>query len=198
VISRDWLRGQSRNCSGGLHNCYWAISWLLDIRWIGYWFRINVWNVAQDVLVCHGAWLLLPLQRFKRRRLGCKMPKSESSYIHIIIITHALSPRYSSKTPTFYQNDLAIWNTADVTGSTSYHRLTSINLRCECCWSFSRLLRHPWMKGRGAILLFCPGHHTRVIIIINSLIPLNGVSTFLVLLFVNPSFPNILEKIEKI
>jgi hypothetical protein len=26
---------------------------------------------------------------------------------------------------------------------------------------FSRLLRHPWKKERGAILLFCPGHHTR-------------------------------------
>jgi hypothetical protein len=29
----------------------------------------------------------------------------------------------------------------------------------------SRLLRHPWRKKRGAILLFCPGHHTRQIII---------------------------------
>jgi hypothetical protein len=25
----------------------------------------------------------------------------------------------------------------------------------------SRLLRHPLRKERGAILLFCPGHHTR-------------------------------------
>jgi hypothetical protein len=29
--------------------------------------------------------------------------------------------------------------------------------------SFSRLLRHLWRKERGAILLFCPGHHTRLI-----------------------------------
>jgi hypothetical protein len=26
----------------------------------------------------------------------------------------------------------------------------------------SRLLRHPWRKERGAILLFCPGHHTKL------------------------------------
>jgi hypothetical protein len=24
------------------------------------------------------------------------------------------------------------------------------------------LLRHPWRKERGAILLLCPGHHTRL------------------------------------
>jgi hypothetical protein len=44
--------------------------------------------------------------------------------IYIHYTTHALSPkghlrhlRYSSKTPTFYQNYLAIWNTAGVTSS---------------------------------------------------------------------------------
>jgi hypothetical protein len=28
--------------------------------------------------------------------------------------------------------------------------------------SFSRLLQHPWKKKRGAILSFCPGHHTEL------------------------------------
>jgi hypothetical protein len=28
---------------------------------------------------------------------------------------------------------------------------------------FNRLLRHPWKKERGVILLFCRGHHTRQI-----------------------------------
>jgi hypothetical protein len=25
-----------------------------------------------------------------------------------------------------------------------------------------RLLQHPWWEERGAILLFCPGHHTKL------------------------------------
>jgi hypothetical protein len=32
--------------------------------------------------------------------------------------------------------------------------------------SFSRLLRHPWKKEMGDILLFYPGHHTRPHVII--------------------------------
>jgi hypothetical protein len=28
--------------------------------------------------------------------------------------------------------------------------------------SFNLLFRHPWEKGRGDILLFCPGYHTRI------------------------------------
>jgi hypothetical protein len=54
-------------------------------------------------------------------------------------------------------------NTADVTSgkpiavwSQSISAISAINL--------SRLLRHPWKKGRSAILLFCPGHHTRLIL----------------------------------
>jgi hypothetical protein len=41
--------------------------------------------------------------------------------------------------------------------------ISIIYLRCKCYKSFSRLLRHPWRKERGAILS-CPGHHTRLII----------------------------------
>jgi hypothetical protein len=26
-----------------------------------------------------------------------------------------------------------------------------------------RLLRHPWKNDRGGILLFCPGHHARLV-----------------------------------
>jgi trehalose utilization protein len=27
--------------------------------------------------------------------------------------------------------------------------------------TFRRIFKHPWKKGRGAILFFSPGHHTR-------------------------------------
>jgi hypothetical protein len=30
-------------------------------------------------------------------------------------------------------------------------------------YSFSRLIEHPWKEGTGDILLFCPGHYTRLI-----------------------------------
>jgi hypothetical protein len=30
------------------------------------------------------------------------------------------------------------------------------------CYILSRILRQPWKKGSGAILLFCSGHHTRL------------------------------------
>jgi hypothetical protein len=41
------------------------------------------------------------------------------------------------------------------------HRRLIAYLGCKCCQSFSYLLRHQWRKERGAVLLFCPGHHTR-------------------------------------
>jgi hypothetical protein len=47
----------------------------------------------------------------------------------------------------------------------AHTHLITVHLRCECCQSFSRLLRYPRTKGRDAILLFCPGHHTRLSII---------------------------------
>jgi hypothetical protein len=40
-------------------------------------------------------------------------------------------------------------------------RPIAVYFRCICYLSFSRLLRHPRKNVRGAILLFCPGHHTR-------------------------------------
>jgi hypothetical protein len=52
------------------------------------------------------------------------------------------SLRYSFETPTFYQNDLGMRNTAGVTGG----KPTAVYLRRECCNSFSRLLRHSWKK----------------------------------------------------
>jgi hypothetical protein len=65
--------------------------------------------------------------------------------------THALSPQgqqryliYSSETPTFYQND---YETVDVPDGKPIIALT-------------RLLRYPWKKGKGYILLLCPGHYT--------------------------------------
>jgi hypothetical protein len=45
-------------------------------------------------------------------------------------------------------------NTGDVTGG----KPIEVYLRWK---SFSRLLRHPWKKEIVAILLFCPGLHTR-------------------------------------
>jgi hypothetical protein len=50
-------------------------------------------------------------------------------------------------------------NTADVTGKPI--AVLSQPISGVSAISFSRLLRHPWKKERGAILLFCPGHHTR-------------------------------------
>jgi hypothetical protein len=43
----------------------------------------------------------------------------------------------------------------------AHRNLIAVYLRCKCYSSFSRLLRHPWKKERGAILLFCPRHHKR-------------------------------------
>jgi hypothetical protein len=64
--------------------------------------------------------------------------------------------------PHFTKIILAMRNTADVTGGKPIAvLLQSISGVSKCYYSFSRLLRHPWRKERGAILLFCPGHHTR-------------------------------------
>jgi hypothetical protein len=52
------------------------------------------------------------------------------------------------------------------TWQVAHRRLIAIYLRCKCNKSFSSLLRHPWKKECGEILLFCPEHHTRRIIII--------------------------------
>jgi hypothetical protein len=46
-------------------------------------------------------------------------------------------------------------NTAEVTGGKPI-AVTAVYLSCKCYESFSHLLRHPWEKERGAILLLCP------------------------------------------
>jgi hypothetical protein len=56
---------------------------------------------------------------------------------------------------------LAMRNTADVPGGKPIAVLLQ-SISGVCYKSFSRLLRHPWKKERGVILLFCPGHHTRL------------------------------------
>jgi hypothetical protein len=52
------------------------------------------------------------------------------------------------------ENDLAMRDIADVTGG------TSISVKSQSISGVSvnpsRLLRHPWKKGRGAFVLFCP------------------------------------------
>jgi hypothetical protein len=35
----------------------------------------------------------------------------------------------------------------------AHRRLIAVYIRCKCCYSFSRLLRHPWRKERGAFVL---------------------------------------------
>jgi hypothetical protein len=57
-------------------------------------------------------------------------------------------------------------NTADVTGG------KPIAVRSQSISGVSAVnplvaLRHPRKKGRGAVLFFCPGHHTRWINIDN-------------------------------
>jgi hypothetical protein len=48
-------------------------------------------------------------------------------------------------------------NTADVTGGKLIAVLLQSISGVSAIKSFSRLLRHPWKKEIGAILLFCPG-----------------------------------------
>jgi hypothetical protein len=52
-------------------------------------------------------------------------------------------------------------NTADVTGGKPITVLLQSISGVSAMNSFYPLLRHPWKKERGAILLFRPGHHTR-------------------------------------
>jgi hypothetical protein len=60
-------------------------------------------------------------------------------------------------------------NTADVTGGKaiavllqSISGVSSINPLATKGLIELTPLRHPWRKERGAILLFCTGHHTRL------------------------------------
>jgi hypothetical protein len=50
-------------------------------------------------------------------------------------------------------------NTADVTGGKPIAILSQFILFVS---NFIRLLRHPWKKRIGAILLFYPGYHSRL------------------------------------
>jgi hypothetical protein len=95
------------------------------------------------------------------------MPVSDIFFNTYIHTTHALSPkgyqrhlRYSSETPKFYQNYLAISNTADVTDGKAIavwsQSISGVN-------AIDPLVTFYDIHGRkrGAILLFCSGHHTR-------------------------------------
>jgi hypothetical protein len=57
-------------------------------------------------------------------------------------------------------------NTADVTGGTPIAVLLQ---SISGVSAIGRLLRHPWRKERVAILLFCPGHPTKLFFFIMSL-----------------------------
>jgi hypothetical protein len=55
-------------------------------------------------------------------------------------------------------------NSADVTGSKLIAVLLQSISGVSAINPLVALLRHPWRKERkerGAIILFCPGHHTR-------------------------------------
>jgi hypothetical protein len=60
----------------------------------------------------------------------------------------------------FHKNYLVMRSTADVTGG-KLIAVCSQSTSAVRAVNPSRLLRHPWKKARGAILLFCPGHRTR-------------------------------------
>jgi hypothetical protein len=68
-------------------------------------------------------------------------------------------PRYSPETP-LYQNYLAMSNTADVTGGKSI-AVWSQSISGTNAINPLDAFYDPWKKERGAVLLFCPGHHTR-------------------------------------
>jgi hypothetical protein len=124
------------------------------------------------------SFLFLALQRCKEVLFMNSLPKScplkiLGAVIFVTLIYNSrLTPkgkqrhlRYSSKTPTFYQNDLTIRNTAYMTGGKPIADwLQFISIR-EYCKSFSRLLRHPWKKGRGATLFLYPRHQTKHILL---------------------------------
>jgi hypothetical protein len=89
-------------------------------------------------------------------------------YIHT---THALSPRqrhlkYSSETPTFYQNYLAMKNTADVTGGKSIS-VWSQSISGVSAINFLVAFYDIHGRKRGAVLLFSPGHHKTIFSILN-------------------------------
>jgi hypothetical protein len=51
-------------------------------------------------------------------------------------------------------------NTADVTGGKPIAVLLQPISEVSANYTLVTILRHPWRKMRGAILLFGPGHHT--------------------------------------
>jgi hypothetical protein len=66
--------------------------------------------------------------------------------------------RCSSETSTFYQNDLGMRNTADVTGG----KPIAVYSQPSSGISAVNPLRHPRKKERGTTLSFCPGHRMRL------------------------------------
>jgi hypothetical protein len=80
-------------------------------------------------------------------------------YIHT---THALSRkgqqrhiRYSSETPAFYQNNLAMKNNADETGC------KPIPVWSQYVSGVRSFVFYDIRGRKGEVLLFCPGHHMR-------------------------------------
>jgi hypothetical protein len=57
---------------------------------------------------------------------------------------------------------LAMRNTADVIGGKPIAVLLQ-SISSVSAINPLGLLQHPWKKERGAIILFCPGHHTRLL-----------------------------------
>jgi hypothetical protein len=55
-------------------------------------------------------------------------------------------------------------NTADVSAGKPIAVLSQFFSGVECFWFFSRLLRHPWKKERGAIFLSRTSYETMMII----------------------------------
>jgi hypothetical protein len=73
-------------------------------------------------------------------------------YNNTLINIHTV--RYSSETPTFYQNDLEMRNTVDVSFLQS---ISGVNAVYPLVAFYDIRARK---RERVAILLFCPGHHT--------------------------------------
>jgi hypothetical protein len=80
-------------------------------------------------------------------------------FITIVWFSEQRHLRYSSETPTFYQIYLTMTNTSDVTGgkpiavwSQFISGVSAIN---------PLIAFYDIHEETGAILLFCPGHHTR-------------------------------------
>jgi hypothetical protein len=106
MISKLWIKHYCQNCS---HTILGACARAFIIAAYVWRHNFRFWFY----------WLVLLCLRFL-----CAVVADQKKYIHTYIhTTHALSPkgkqrhlRYYSETPTFYQNFLAIRNTADVTG----------------------------------------------------------------------------------